>query len=464
MRLAWKAYAIPAEFCISGKVYDEAEGRVNATFESRGEQTVKNIAKPVRMYAVRSPMSNLTPDDRKALPLPDKPSIAVLPFINMSADPEQEFFADGITEDIITGLSRLRWLFVIARNSTVTYKGKAVDVRQVSRDLGVRYVLEGSVRASGKRIRITGQLIDAETGKHIWAEKYDRQLEDVFAVQDEITENVVAAIEPHLYAEEGFRAQSKSPGSLDAWGLVVQALSLIFKVNRDDNADAQRLARGAIALDPAYARAYAVLAWAVMWEGHCFWSDDAQAAYSEAVKLAEKSISLDPSEAWGRTTLCHILSARGQHEQAIHEAEVALRLNPSFALAHTVYGWALLRAGRFEEAVAETGKALRISPNDGFAGFYSAIHGLALLGAQRFEEALPCIRRSVSSMPELIGNWRALASCCGHLGIMEEARMAVARVEAIRPGMTLSDARKHLWHYAHRDIFIEGLRKAGVPE
>ena len=382
----------------------------------------------------------------------------------MSPDAEQEFFADGMTEDIITGLSRLKWLFIIARNSTFTYKGKAVDVRQVARELGVRYVLEGSVRAVGKRIRITGQLIDAETGKHIWAERYDRQLEDIFAVQDEITESVVAAIEPHLYAEEGFRTRNKPPETLDAWGLVVRALSLMFKLNRNDNAEAQKLAREAIVLDQSYARAYAVLAWAVMWQGHVFWSEDAQASYSEALQYAEKSIGLDPSEPWGRTTLCHILSARGQHEQAIHEAEVALRLNPNFALAHTVYGWALLCAGRFNEAVAETAKALRMSPNDDFAGFYSAIHGLTLLGSQRFEEALPFIRKSVSSMPELFGNWRSLASCCGHLGLLEEARLAVARAETLIPGITLSVARKHHWPYAHRDIFIEGLRKAGVPE
>src|SRR5262245_8341765 len=195
----------------------------------------------------------------------EPPSIAVLPFVNLSGDPAQEYFADGMTEEIITGLSRLRWLFVIARNSSFTYKGRAVDVRQVARDLSVRYVLEGSIRVAHGRVRITGQLVDAETGNHIWAEKYDRQLDDIFATEDEITENVVAAIEPHLYVREGFRAQTKPPSNLDAWGYVVQALTLAMKLKRSDNEMAQKLLRMAIDIDPQYARAHAILSWAEYW-------------------------------------------------------------------------------------------------------------------------------------------------------------------------------------------------------
>ena len=227
--------ADPGGICISEAAYGYVRKTLPLAFTDLGLQTVKNIEEPIRAYAVKatSPAANGMAET-KPLPLPDRPSIAVLPFTNMSPDPEQEFFADGMTEDIITGLSRLRWLFVIARNSTFTYKGKAVDVRQVARELGVRYVLEGSVRASGKRIRVTGQLIDAETGKHIWAEKYDRQLEDVFAVQDEITQNVVATIEPHLYAEESLRFINQPPESVATWGLVVRALTLINKVDRKE--------------------------------------------------------------------------------------------------------------------------------------------------------------------------------------------------------------------------------------
>ena len=226
-----ESLADPGGICLSEAAYGYVRKALALSFTDLGIQQVKNIEEPVRAYALKAPAPTPAETDQaKPLPLPDKPSIAVLPFTNMSPDPEQEFFADGMTEDIITGLSRLKWLFVIARNSTFTYKGKAVDVRQVARELGVRYVLEGSVRASGKRIRITGQLIDAETGKHIWAERYDRQLEDIFAVQDEITENVVAAIEPHLYAEESLRFNSQPPESVATWGLVVRALTLINKV------------------------------------------------------------------------------------------------------------------------------------------------------------------------------------------------------------------------------------------
>ena len=248
--------AEPGSVYISGSVYDQIEGKIGIAFESQGEQQVKNIARPVRVFRrlTIAPAASIGLGvSGRPLALPDRPSIAVMPFSNMSTDPEQEFFADGITEDIITGLAKLRWLFVIARNSTFTYKGKAVDVRQVARDLGVRYILEGSVRASGRRIRITGQLIDASTGKHIWAEKYDRELDDIFAVQDEITENVVATVEPHLYVEEGFRANSKPPDTLDTWGLVVRALALVNKGGRKQNAEAQTLLQRAIEIEPGYA-------------------------------------------------------------------------------------------------------------------------------------------------------------------------------------------------------------------
>ena len=217
--------AEPGGICVSGKVYDEVRDKLPYSFEDQGEQQVKNIARAVRIFRL-SAVTKMAPlpgaISSQPLTLPDQPSIAVLPFNNMSGDPQQEFFADGMAEDIVTALSRLRWLLVISRNSTFVYKGRAIDVRQVARDLGVRYILEGSVRASGSRIRITGQLVDAANGKHIWAERYDRLLEDVFAVQDEITENVVAAIEPHLYAEEGSRARNKPPESVDTWGLSCQ--------------------------------------------------------------------------------------------------------------------------------------------------------------------------------------------------------------------------------------------------
>jgi len=394
----------------------------------------------------------------------DKPSIAVLPFTNMSADPEQDYLADGISEDIITALARLRWLFVIARNSSFVYKGKSADVRQVARDLGVRYILEGSVRTAGQRIRITGQLIDAETGKHIWAERYDRELQDIFAVQDDITEHVVAAVEPHLYAEEGFRASSKQPDSIDAWGLVVRAWSLINKVDRRQNEEAQALLRRAVAMEPHYARAHALLGWAVWWAVYCYWYPDRPEGLRQAAGHAQNAISFDPSDPWARMVSGLCFSTAGHHDRALIELRAALDLNPSFALGHTALGWALLRAGHFDEAIAKTGRALRMSPRDSFSGFYTAIHGLALLGAQRFEEALPFLRASVAAFVEYAGHYNTLISCCGHLGLIEEAQEFIDARNKVGPPLRLGVLRHNLGKFAHCNVFLEGLRKAGVPE
>ncbi len=401
---------------------------------------------------------------RSPLPSFEKPSIAVLPFANLSGDPEQEFVADGITEDIITALARLRWLYVIARNSTFVYKGKAVGIRQVAQDLGVRYVLEGSVRTAGRRIRVTGQLIDAETGKHIWAQKYDRDLQDIFAVQDEITERVVAAAEPHLYEEEGFRAASKPPDSIDAWGLVVRAMSLINKVERRQNAEAQSHLTRAIVMEPSFARAHALLSWAVWWAAMCLWSADTQAGYRRAAMHAQDALSIDPGEPWARMVSGLGHSTAGQHERALVELRTALDLNPSFALGHTAFGWALLRAGRFSEAIEETGWALRMSPLDSFSGFYTSTHGLALLAAQRFEDALPFLRASIAGVTDYPGPFNTLISCCGHLGLIEEARTLITTRERMGPPLRLSMVHEILDKFAHRDVFVEGLRKAGVPE
>ncbi|HZH26488.1 MAG TPA: tetratricopeptide repeat protein [Azospirillaceae bacterium] len=394
----------------------------------------------------------------------DAPSIAVLPFTNLSADPEQDYLADGITEDVITALARLRWLFVIARNSTFAYKGKAIDVRQAARELGVRYVLEGSVRTAGQRIRITGQLIDAGTGKHIWAEKYDRDLQDIFAVQDDITERVVAAVEPHLYAEEGFRASGKQPDSIDAWGLVVRAMGLVNRVERKRNEEAQALLRKATEMEPDYARAHALLSWAVWWAALCYWVPDTPEGYRRASAHAQDALSLDPGDPWARMVSGLCLSTMGHHEQALVELRTALNLNPSFALGHTAYGWALLRAGAFDEAIAETGRALRMSPLDTFSGFYTSIHGLALLAAHRFAEGLPFLRMSVAAFGEYSGHYNALISCCGHLGLIEEARDFIEVRNRIGPPLRLSVLRRNLGKFAHCEVFVEGLRKVGVPE
>jgi len=404
------------------------------------------------------------PASAEALALPDGPSIAVLPFTNMSGDAAQDYLADGITEDIITDLSRLRWLFVIARNSTFTYKGRAVDVRDVARELGVAYVLEGSVRVAARRIRVTGQLADAATGKQIWAQRYDRELDDIFAVQDEITRNVVAAIEPHLYAQEGFRAAARPQGNIDAWGLTVRAMGLVNRVGHKQSDEAQALLRRAIDIAPAYARAHALLSWAVWWATLCYWWEDTQGGYRQAARHAEDAIALDPSEPWARMTLGLCLSSARQHERALAELRAALELNPSFALGRAAFAWALLRAGYFDEAIAESGKAVRMSPMDSFAGIYTSVHSLALLGARRFAEALPFLRSSVNAFAEYSGHYNTMISCCGHLGLVDEARVFIEARNRVGPPIRVSVLRRNLAGYAHCDVFVEGLIKAGVPE
>jgi adenylate cyclase len=458
-----ESLAASGGICLSQAVYEQVKGKVDAQFRDLGSHRLKNIAEPVRAYAVEKAAA-ASAFVGVPLPLPDEPSIVVLPFANLSEDPEQAFLSDGISEDLTTALSRLRWLFVIARNSAFAYKDKSVDVRTIARELGIRYALEGSVRRAGEHVRITAQLVDAEKGGHIWAERYDRLMDDIFAVQDEITGNIVASIEPHLYAREGYRAAAKPPESVDVWGLGVRAIALVNRFGRSENEEAQRLLRRALAIDPRYARAHAILSWALWWAALYHYLEDRDAGYGESARHAQEAVTLDPGEPWARLMLGLNLSTSGQHDRALAEHEAALALNPNFALGRTTYGWALLRAGRFDEAIAETAKALRMSPLDSFSGLYTTIHGLALLGARRFPEALPHLRASVAADAEFAGHYNALISCCGHLGLRDEAAEFMVRRNRVGPPLRVSVLRHNLRHFAHGEVFAEGLAKAGVPE
>ena len=295
---------------------------------------------------------------RPAMPLPDRPAIAVLPFTNMSGDPEQEYFSDGISEDIITALSKLRWFFVIARNSSFTYKGKAVHLKQVAEELGVGYVVEGSVRKGGDRVRITAQLNDVATGSHLWAEKYDRSMADVFAVQDEITEAIVAAIEPQLYAAENFRARRKPPESMDAWDLVMRALSHYWRVTRQDNVVAQALLEKATTIDPNYGQALGVLATSYTFSAHMGWADMATVV-PIAERAALASIQADSEDPWAHHALGSVSLFKRRFEDSLGAFELALNLNPNFSLAQGYYGLTLSYCGRWQEACVAAQRALR---------------------------------------------------------------------------------------------------------
>ncbi len=395
---------------------------------------------------------------------PEGPSLAVLPFANLTGDPAEDPLCDGIAEDITIALSRLRGGFLIAGNSVQGFKGKPVDLRQAGQELGVRYLLEGSVRSAPGRLRVSAQLVEAQSGRHVWATRYDRERRDIFAVQDDIAESVAAAIEPELYAQEGKLAARRQPGSVDAWGLTMRAIGLVPKVGREGNEAARALLEQAIALDPLHARAHAVLAWATWWAAQCYWLPDRQAGFEAAAERAARAVALDPAEPWARMAFGFCLGHVGQHERALVELRSALQLNPNFALARATHGWALLLAGHFEEAIAETGRALRMSPLDSFAGIYTSFHGLALLGAGRFEEALPPLRAAFATFGGNSGHCNALISCCGHLGLLDEARRVTEARNRIGPELRVGVLRRTLAGFAHRDVFVEGLVKAGVPE
>ena len=321
------------------------------------------------------------------LALPDRPAIAVLPFTNLSGEPEQEYFSDGISEDIITALSKLRWFFVIARNSSFMYKGKAVHMKQVAEELGVRYVVEGSVRKGGDRVRITAQLNDVASGSHLWAERYDRELADVFAVQDEIAESIVATIEPKLYAAESFRAQRKPPDSMDAWDLVMRALSHYWRVTRQDNVVAQALLEKAIAIDPNYGQALGVLATSYMFTVHMGWMD-ITTAMPIAERAALAAIHADSEDPWAYNALGHVYLFARRFEDSFSEFEMALRLNPNFALAQGYYGLSLSYSGRWQDAGEAAHRALRLSPRDPYSPVYMGIAAYARFLGEDYEGAM----------------------------------------------------------------------------
>jgi TolB-like protein len=363
-------------------------------------------------------------EPRAALPLPDRPAIAVLPFINMSGEAEQEYFSDGISEDIITALSKLRWFFVIARNSSFVYKGKSVHIKQIAGELGVGYVVDGSVRKGGDRVRITVQLNDVATGSHVWAERYDRSLADVFAVQDEITEAIVAAIEPQLYAAENFRARRKPPDSMDAWDLVMRALSHYWRVTRQDNLVAQALLEKAIAIDPNYGQALGVLATSHTFVAHMGWAEQATSV-PIAERAALAAIRADSEDPWAHLALALVYLFGRRFDDSLAEMELALRLNPNFSLAQGYYGLALCYCGRWEEGDVAAQRALRLSPRDPFSAVYNGVAAYAHFIGRDYERAIALSREAIRQRADFVGAHRVLTAAAGMAGETELAADAL---------------------------------------
>jgi len=400
---------------------------------------------------------------RAVLPLPDRPAIAVLPFVNMSGEPEQDYFSDGISEDIITALSKLRWFFVIARNSSFTYKGKAVHLKQIAEELGVRYVVEGSVRKDGSRVRITAQLNDVTTGSHIWAERYDRDIADVFAVQDEITEAIVAAIEPQLYAAENFRAQRKPPDSMDAWDLVMRGLSYYWRLTRQDNVVAQALLEKATAIDPNYGQALGVLAASHTFSAHMGWAEMATAV-PIAERAALAAIRADSEDPWAHHALGNVYLFRRRFDDSLAEFELALRLNPNFSLAQAYYGLTLSYCGRWKEADLAARRALRLSPRDPFSALYYGIASYAQFSGRNYDEAMRLARESIRQRSDFVGGHRVLTAAAGMAGKDDVAFAALKELQRAQPNISMVWLANQMpfQHDADRKHYLEGFRRAGL--
>ncbi|MDE5443295.1 adenylate/guanylate cyclase domain-containing protein [Bradyrhizobium sp. CSA207] len=421
-----ESIAEPGGICISDSSYQQVRDKFTIHFEDMGVQQLKNIARPVRVYRV--PIGRSAPRERPALALPDKPSIAVLPFQNMSGDPEQEYFADGMVEDIITELSRIRWLFVIARNSTFTYKGQAVAVKQVARELGVRYVLEGSVRKGGNRVRVTTQMIDATSGAHIWAERYDRDLSDIFAVQDEITASVAGVIEPALAEAEQQRVLRKPPERLDAWEAYQRGLWHFNKYGPEENQTAQTFFRQAIALDPNFAPGHYGNALALQWEIWHFSTRPFSEVQGTAREQAQIAVSLDDKDATAHAVLAHMMMWGGEWEAAIAEARTAVALNPNGAFVISMLGCVLGFGGYREEALERLQQAMRASPHDPLIWLWSIWRAVLQFFSRDFVAALQTLRQVVRLRPSYAPPYEYVAASLAYLGQLDEAREALERV------------------------------------
>src|SRR5271156_3507921 len=421
---------------VSNTVHDHVRDRLPFVFEDLGEQQVKNIARPVRVYRIAVTESAVV---KAQLRLPDKPSIAILPFQNMSGDPEQEYFTDGIVEEITTAISRLPWLFVIARNSSFTYKGKAVDVKQVARELGVRYVLEGSVRKAGQRVRITGQLIDATTGNHIWADRFDGALDDIFDLQDRVASSVVGAIEPRLRLSEIERASRKPTERLDAYDLYLRALAQMYRYTEEGFGEAVGLLRQALAIDPSYAPAAAMVGWCRVIQRSQGWGAVSNDEVAVAVRLARQALEAardDPD------TTCqaagHLFFVAGEVAMAAAVVDRALTLNPNAATAWMTKGWIHAVRNQPEAAIEAFNRALRLSPFDPLDYFNAAGFAFAHLAARRFEEAIEWADRALHDQPRNVVAIRAKIVANAYLGRLDEARAELGRLLAIYPGSTLA--------------------------
>ncbi|MBI3796619.1 MAG: tetratricopeptide repeat protein [Deltaproteobacteria bacterium] len=451
--------------CISGSVYEQVESKLALTYEYMGEQPVKNISKPVRVYRVREqtdlPALAKPGENPLPLPLPDKPSLAVLPFTNMSSDPEQEYFSDGITEDLITDFSKVSGLFVISRNSVFTYKGKVVKVEQVGQELGVRYVLEGSIRKAGNRVRITAQLIDASSGYHVWAERYDRDLQDIFAVQDEVTQQIVAALKVKLTTVERDRLGRQPTTNLEAYDCYLRGLELYAQRTQEANEQARHRFEHATALDPQFATAYAFLGRTFLIDLVYQWQSDLR-TQEQLFAFAQKAVALDDSQPAAHETLALAYLGEKQHTQASAEAEKAIALDPNYADAYVTLADVLCFAGQPEPAVGLVEQAMRLNPRYPPSYLWSLGHAYRLLG--RSAEALTALQKLANQNPDHLTVHVLLAAIYSELGREKEARAEATEILRISPQYSLATVQERTPYKDPASIErqVAALRKAGL--
>jgi adenylate cyclase len=500
--------AEPGGICVSKTAFDHIESKLPYGYDFIGDQTVKNISKPVGAYRVlmdprvtvggkleeeklapvrripilvgvvvvlvlvvaagiwqfnkQPPSIETASVEKMAYPLPDKPSIAVLPFTNMSDDPKQEYFSDGLTEQIITNLSKLPNLFVIARNSTFTYKGKPVKIKQVSEELGVRYVLEGSVQKSGDRVRITAQLVDATTGHHLWAERYDRELGDVFSLQDEITMKVLTALRVKLTSGEQARIGARNTDNIDAFLLLLQAIHHFGKTHQEGNIMARKLCEEAIALDPNFSNAYGILAWTHLEDVWFGWSKSSRESFKKAVEFAEQSLALDNTNPATVGLLGHIFLLKRQHEKAITEGEKSIALAPNASSNYNLLGITLRFSGRAAEAIPVLKKAIRLEPYTPATFYYQL--GMAYNFTEQYDEAIAVLKKALKRTPDHLLSLLGLTIAYSLADRMEEARATAAEVLRVNPKLSVAYLEKKApyKHKADLELSMGAMRKAGL--
>ena len=458
--------AEPGGICVSRTVHDQIGSRLDLSFADLGEQTLKNIAQAVRAFRVElagAPASFPLLAQPGALPLPDRPSIAVLAFNNMSGDPEQEYFSDGISEDIITDLSKLPELHVIARNSTFTYKGKAVDVKQVGRELGVRYVLEGSVRKAGNRVRVTGQLIDAASGAHIWADRFDRDLIDIFAVQDELTQEIISALKVKLTPEQKGRLARKSAIDVEAYNLFLRAREQALLLTKSGNVEARSLLGRAIAISPDFAAVHAYVAFTHMNDYINGWVDAPERSLQTGLELAERAVSMDDEDPYCHFIFAEALLWHREHGRALAEVQRCLALASSSAEGHLARANIQYYSGDAAGAIDTLNAYIRLDPFHPEVALYFLAQAQEALG--QFDAAVATLKRRLERNPNSGTSYALLASCYGHLGKIAESRAAWAEVMKIAPDFSM-ERRRRVLPFRNPEMFerrLEGMRKAGLP-